>query len=259
MIAQVRPKQDYYEKASEDFERHLGAGGWSLRDKIALTCRILFDEHHEAALAAQILSRADKPGTYWMTTYGLGLDEIRASNVMLCDRELKVIEGEGMPPPANRSTMWIFDHRPEVTAIVHTHPPHCSALLCIGHELVPAHTDHCIFFDDVAYLKEWPGTPIGDEEGRLMHEALGTKRVLLMGHHGPLVAAGSLDEATMMLVALERAAKMQLVASAAGPIKRMNPELARQQHDYRLQPRLVEATFAYYARRALRRHPDVLD
>jgi L-fuculose-phosphate aldolase len=39
---------------------------WSLRQKIALTCRILAAEGHESALAGQITARGDRPGTYWM-------------------------------------------------------------------------------------------------------------------------------------------------------------------------------------------------
>jgi L-fuculose-phosphate aldolase len=32
--------------------------------------------------------------------------------------------------------------------------------------------DTAMFYDDCAYLPEWPGPPIGDEEGRIIHEAL---------------------------------------------------------------------------------------
>jgi hypothetical protein len=31
-------------------------------------------------------------------------------------------------------------------------------------------------------------TPIGDEEGRIIHEGLGDKRAILLAHHGQLVA-----------------------------------------------------------------------
>src|SRR5262249_46524138 len=38
--------------------------------------------------------------------------------------------------------------------------------------LIAAHMDTAMFYDDCAYLPEWPGPPIGDEEGRIIQEAL---------------------------------------------------------------------------------------
>src|SRR5262249_62174431 len=64
---------------------------WSLRQKIALTCRILAAEGHESALAGQITARGDRPGTYWMLSFGLGFDE---ANIMLVDDDLNLLEGD---------------------------------------------------------------------------------------------------------------------------------------------------------------------
>jgi hypothetical protein len=40
-------------------------------------------KRHESALAGQISARGERPGTYWMLSFGLGFDEARASNIML--------------------------------------------------------------------------------------------------------------------------------------------------------------------------------
>src|SRR5215831_11043219 len=160
---------------------------WSLRQKIALTCRILAAEGYESALAGQITARGDRPGTYLMLSFGLGFDEARAGNIVLVDDDLNLLEGDGMVNPSNRFHLWIYRHRPNVNAIVHTHPPYCSALSVTGQPLIAAHMDTAMFYDDCAYLPEWPGPPIGDEEGRIIHEALGDKRAILLAHHGQLV------------------------------------------------------------------------
>jgi len=34
--------------------------------------------------------------------------------------------------------------------------------------------DTAMFYDDCAYLPEWPGPPIGDEEGRIIHRRWAT-------------------------------------------------------------------------------------
>ena len=45
---------------------------------------------------------------------------------------------------------------------------------------------------------------------------------------------------------------------AAGTIKPLPEKLAREAHDWTLNPQRSRANFAYYARRALARHPDAL-
>ena len=202
----VRDKTEYHARTTEQMERHLAVPPWSLRQKIALTCRILAAEGHESALAGQITARGDRPGTYWMLSFGLGFDEARAGNIVLVDDDLNLLEGDGMVNPSNRFHLWIYRHRPNVNAIVHTHPPYCSALSVTGQPLIAAHMDTAMFYDDCAYLAEWPGPPIGDEEGQIIHEALGDKRAILLAHHGQLVATSTIEEAAVLAVFIERAA-----------------------------------------------------
>jgi L-fuculose-phosphate aldolase len=255
----VRDKTEYHARTTEQMERHLAVPPWSLRQKIALTCRILAAEGHESALAGQITARGDRPGTYWMLSFGLGFDEARAGNIVLVDDDLNLREGDGMVNPSNRFHMWIYRHRPNVNAIVHTHPPYCSALSVTGQPLIAAHMDTAMFYDDCAYLAEWPGPPIGDEEGQIIHEALGDKRAILLAHHGQLVATSTIEEAAVLAVFIERAARMQVLAQSIGKIKPIDPACAREAHDYRLKPRAVAATFYYFARRALKQDRDALE
>src|SRR5499433_1304485 len=247
----IREKSEYHARTTDQMERHLALPPWSLRQKIALSCRILAGEGHESALAGQITARGDRPGTYWMLSFGLGFDEARASNIVLVD--------DGMVNPSNRFHLWIYRHRPNVKAIVHTHPPYCSALSLVGKPLVAAHMDTAMFYEDCAYLAEWPGPPIGDEEGRIIHDALGDKRAILLAHHGQLVAAETIEEAAVLAVFIERAARMQVLAESIGTIKPIDPAIAREAHDYRLKSRAVAATFHYFARRELRQGRDVLE
>jgi hypothetical protein len=64
-------KKAYRERAAREMKKHLLTPEWNVRQKIALSCRILADEGHESALAGQITARGEKPGTYWMLSFGL--------------------------------------------------------------------------------------------------------------------------------------------------------------------------------------------
>jgi L-fuculose-phosphate aldolase len=66
------------------------------------------------------------------------------------------------------------------------------------------------------------------------------------------------EEACVLALQFERAARMQLLAMAAGRIQPIPPALGREAHDWILTPKRSQVGFSYYARRALRGHPDVL-
>ena len=122
----------------------------------------------------------------------------------------------------------------------------------IGEPLAVSHMDTAVFYDDCAYLPEWPGVPFGDEEGRIISDVLGTKRAALLAHHGLVTACATVEEAATLALFMERAARLQLMARAAGKIKPIGPAEAKEAHDYRLRASIIGATFCYFARKALK-------
>jgi len=240
---------------SQKFEE----GVWTMRQKIAVASRILFEEGHSSGLAGQITARGEASNTYFTQRFGLGFDEITASNLLLVDEDLTVLGGEGMPNPANRFHSWIYRSRPDVGCIVHTHARHVSALSMLEIPLVVSHMDTTPLYDDCAFLPKWPGVPFGNEEGKIISEALQDKRAILLAHHGLLVASARLEEACLIAVWFEKAAGLQLMAMSAGKLMPIDATLGREAHDWELGEANVNAEFQYYGRRVLRRHPDCLD
>lgn len=255
-----KSKTQFETRATAEMNQHLAdSSAWTDRQKLALIARMLAAEGHGSALAGQITARGDKDGTMWTARFGLGLDEICAGDFLLVDDDLNVLKGDGMPNPSNRFHLWIYRARPDVTCVVHTHPPYVSALSMIGVPLIVSHMDTAMFYDDCAWLAEWPGPPIGDEEGDLISAALGDKRSILLAHHGQLSAGETIEQAAVLAFHFERAAKMQLDAMAAGEIRPLPPAAGKHAHDYRLKPAPLNATFHYYARQVLAGAPECLD
>ncbi len=67
--------------------------------------------------------------------------------------------------------------------------------------------------------------PVGNEEGELIAGALGDKRAILLSHHGQLSTGSTIEEACVIAQLIERAARLQLLAMAAGTIKPIIPAL----------------------------------
>ena len=168
--------------------------------------------------------------------------------MVLVDEDLKGLSG-GEANPGVRFHVWIYRKRPDINAIVHTHPPYASALATTGKPLKTLHMDSAMLHG-CAHLAEWPGVPIADDEGRIISTALGSAKTILLANHGLLTTGSYVEEAAYLAVFFERAARMQLLALQAGGYKEVRPELAEEARDFLLQPAIVNATFAYWSRRA---------
>ena len=129
-------KDQLVQKALTQMQGSLADNTWTVREKLALTCRILFEHGHDSGLAGQISARGPQPGTFYTQQLGLGFDEISASNLLLVNEDLDVLEGQGMPNPANRFHSWVYRARPDVNCIIHTHPTHVAALSMLEVPLV---------------------------------------------------------------------------------------------------------------------------
>ena len=234
----------------------LAPNNWSVQQKLALTCRILADEGHGAGLAGQVTCRADS-SHIWTQPYGLGLEEIKASDYLLVTERLEVVKGNKFPNPANNFHIHVYARRPDINCIIHTHPPYTAALSMIGEELAVAHMDVMCFYDVVNFLSEWPGVPFGEEEGEIIAGALKDKNALLLAHHGLLVTGQAIEEATYRAIFFERAARIQLLAMATGKaIKKISQEKGQEARDWRVRQGPINAHFNYFVRRSLRNHPE---
>ena len=257
---------DFFTRGAAEIARHLDeemslairASSFSEQEKLALACRVLADNGHARTLAGQITLRAQPGDTFWTTNFEAGLGETSVSNLVRIDREMRRVEGQGMPNPAVRFHLWIYAARPELNCIVHTHPPYVSALSMLGQSLSVAHMDAMMFYEDCGWLENWPGVPVANEEGRVICEALGEKRSVLLAHHGLLTTGRKIEEAVYLAVLLEQAAQLQLQARAAGDIREVPQSLARAARDFMLKDAIVAATFNYWARQAAGKHPEAV-
>jgi len=252
-------KEQLIKQSLKQMDKHLQGADYTQAQKLALTCRILFDNGHDSGLAGQITARGEQPGTYLTQRLGFGFDEICASNLLLVNEDLEVLQGDGMANPANRFHSWLYRARPDVQCIIHTHAVYTAALSMLEVPLQISHMDNCVLYDDVAFLSQWPGVPVGNDEGEMISKAIGNKHALLLAHHGLLIASSSIEEGCILALAFERAARMHLLAACAGKIQPIDPDLGREARDWILRGQRSTVAFAYYARRTLRNRVDCLE
>ncbi|WP_417251891.1 aldolase [Castellaniella sp.] len=248
MAVVLREKSYFDQRATKEMREHLHPVKRSVQEELAYACKILAATGQEAGLAGQISARSDTPGAYWTLRFGLGFDEATPDDFIEVGADLETLSGVGMANPATRFHLWVYKVRPSTHAIIHAHSPWVSALVAARQPLVISQMDMTPFHDDCAFLADWPGVPIADQEGVLISDALGTKRSIVLAHHGYLTTGGTVAEAAYLSVYLERAARMQTRARVYGELTPVPDHLAQEAHDYLLKPAIVKGTFDYWCR-----------
>ena len=256
----MEAKSSTRDRVDRELAEKLAPDRRSAKQKLVLACRMLGAQGHwHGGLAGQITARGEEPGTYWTLRFGIGADEATPADLILVDDDLRPLDGHSLPNPAVRFHLWVYRVRPDVQSIVHTHPPATTALSMTGQRLAIAHMDSTPFADNCGYLDDWPGLPIGDNEGEIIAGALGQKKTLLLAHHGLLTAGTSIEEAAVLAIWLEQAADAQVRAAAVGPIREGRPDRAGAGGGFRVTPQTPGRPFLNCARGALRQAPRCLD
>lgn len=185
-----------------------------LRRDLATCCRILWMEGHGDGYLGHVSARL--PGeTYLMKPSPLGLEEVRPEDLAVADWQGRKVEG---PYPLHGELpihTEVYRARPDVGAVIHTHPPHATALAATGEGLVPVNHDGAPFCEGVPVYGD--ATLIVDAgQGRAMAAALAGGPAVLLKNHGIVTVGRTLPEALFHALSLERAARVQLLARGLG-------------------------------------------
>ncbi|WP_041233083.1 class II aldolase/adducin family protein [Cylindrospermum stagnale] len=197
---------------------------------------------------------------FWVNPLGVYFGHIRVSDLLLVNSEGEVVKGSrSVNQAAFAIHSQIHEARPDVIAAAHAHSLYGKAWSSLGRLLDPLTQDACAFYQDQALFNDYTGVVLDTSEGKLLAEALGDKKAIILRNHGILTVGHTVDAAAWWYISLERSCQAQLLAEAAGKphiIKHETATLARSQvgsHSsgwFSFQP-LYD--------RILREEPDLLD
>lgn len=220
----------------------------ALRATLALACNILAMEGHTDISLGHASARDPGAQEYWVKASGLGLEEVTADDMILVDFAGKKLRGDR---PAHRELpihAEIYRKRPDVNAVVHTHPPYATALTATVQPLRPVSHEGTLF-PDLPRFTLTTDLIITPDQGRALAEALGSHRAVLLKNHGVVTVGASIPEATLLAIFLERAARMQSLAGTFGPIVWTDPEEAAAKAERIYHPKAMQNFWEYYRRK----------
>jgi L-fuculose-phosphate aldolase len=131
--------------------------GWNDAQKLTLACRILAMDGHDTVVPGLVSVRTAEPDIFLTLPMGVGFEEVRPADIVTVDKSLSVISGNGQPPKAVGFLLKMHQLRPDIRCGIHPHAPWTAALSMADEPLAVAHMDATTFFEDCAFLREWPG------------------------------------------------------------------------------------------------------
>ena len=218
---------------------------------LALACRILGANGHGDNIYGHVSARAAGGERFWMKGAQLGLEEVREEDLVLLDRDGRLLEGARPRHIEFPIHAEVFRARTDVACVVHTHPPHAVALGARRLELRPIGHEGALFWPPgVPLFEEFTDLVRTREQGERVAAALGANLALLLRNHGIVVAASSIALATVAAITLEKAAMVQLLAQPAADsaVAHTSAEEAVRKRDI-WNPAAVDAQWRYFARR----------
>jgi L-fuculose-phosphate aldolase len=216
----------------------------SLRDQLAWACRILAAEGY-ADLTLGHISARGPGGEVWIKRKGVALDEVEPDDVVSLDDTDAVLHLETVLHTG------VYRAREDVGAVVHGHPPHATALGATTADLALLTHDGILFAEGVGRFDD-PDLIVDDGQGDRVASALGRRRAVLMQNHGVLAVGKDVPWAVLTAITLERAARLQSIASTLGELRPMAPELALQLLPVKYRDEFVDEYWAAWQRQVAR-------
>lgn len=172
-------------------------------------------------------------------------DILTAEDVVVVDLNSKKIDGKRREPLETEIHTGIYRARPDVMAVVHSHPLHSVVFSVTKKPILPISVHGAIFADGVptfAHVGHVNTRELGDGLAR----ALGTHRAALIKMHGAVIVGASVEEAFVAALQLEENAEKQLWAEATGTVGPMTAEEADRSVRQSFQPSSIQKRWQYY-------------
>lgn len=221
-----------------------------LKENLAYSCNILAEHGHWDQILGHVSVRIPGQDKILMKPHGFGFEEIRPQHIITCNLDGKKIEGKYKRHSEIFIHTEIYKARPDVQCVVHTHPPYATAFGALNQPLRPISHEGTIFHEGLPLFDYTTALIRTPELGQEVAKSLGNCRGVLMKNHGSTVVGKAIHEATLYAVYLEKAARIQLLATASGEPSWTGDEEAKLKFEQIYNPDRLGSMWDYFVRLA---------
>lgn len=182
------------------------------REQVVSICRTLLERGYLKATEGNISVRVANEQAFAITPSNYDYAKMQVGDICILDYERKVLAGEMKPSIESAMHAAVYQSRPDVQVIIHTHQPYASALALINTP-IPALFDEQVRFlgrsvDIVSYA------PSGTDflKKNVQKQVKNGNNAFILQNHGVLVLGTDAERAIHNMALLEKCALTYLLA-----------------------------------------------
>jgi L-ribulose-5-phosphate 4-epimerase len=156
---------------------------------------------------------------------GFSYEEMTPAHMVIVNMEGDVIEGDLIPSVDTDTHLYIYQHRPDVFGVAHTHSPYATSFAALGQPIPACLTTTAMMGGEIPLGGYAPigGADIGQE----ILSNIGNSLAIIMLNHGVFTIGNSAKQATKMAIEVEDIAKITHLAMSRGqPIMLTDEQIA---------------------------------
>ena len=159
-----------------------------------------------------------------ITPSGQPYDSLTVEDIAVIDFEGEPVVGETIPSTETLIHAAIYQARPDVGAVMHTHSIYASAM-AVANLDIPAIIDEMVVFLGGAVRVAGYGFPGSEDLAEQVVAALGERNAVLLRNHGLVGVGCSLEEALRICQMAEHTAHVYAVARIMGRARSLPPHI----------------------------------
>jgi len=190
-----------------------------MRRRLTDACKILAMEGQGDAVWGHVTVRA-RPGaeTFLMKPAQIGIEEVKPADHLEVDLDGKVVRGRLKRHSEVFIHAEVMRARPDVCAVVHTHPIYATVFSSLGVPLRPiTHEGSNFAPGDVPRFTETTDLIVTPERGKAVARTLGDRNALFLVSHGIVTCAPTVEQAAVHALLLDIASRAQLMVPGGTP------------------------------------------
>jgi L-ribulose-5-phosphate 4-epimerase len=185
----------------------------SPQEEIVTACRVLEKAGQADMVWGHVSVRDEQGRGLWLKGSNLGFDEVQPSDVILLSWDGEILEGTAGRHVEYPIHTEIMRARPDVNAVVHTHPLYSVSFAATGRPLLALSHEACHFVPpDIARFLQTGDLIRTPTLGEDLARCIADRNAVLIPHHGIVTVGSSLGTAVAAATHLERACQIALLA-----------------------------------------------
>ncbi len=160
-----------------------------------------------------------------ITPMGRSYEGMSADDIVVVDGDLYPVEGDLMPSSESLLHVAIYEARPDVGGIVHTHAVYSSAVAVAGLGIPPIVDEMVVVLGGEIRVSEY-APPASEELAERVCAALGNRDAALIRNHGAVGVGATPEDALDASIFTERTAKIFVMSSILGRATALPDEVA---------------------------------